>query len=170
MRILIIALPRTGSTSLLLRYGKIHNLKQIFEPFEPLNLNLYNINNNNIVVKTMIYHIPPNCDNLINGYVDMSKKFDETILLSRKNLDECAESWAYLKTYNHKNFDSNKHYIWKPMADIDKYKNDIYKWDEYLTQISKILNIPITYYEDNFDMNSNERYRKNITIDKQNLI
>lgn len=170
MKILIIALPRTGSTSLQVKYKKEYKLKSIFEPFDPLNDVEYNLNENDIVVKTMMYHTPNDVDSGIDGYIKLSKQFDKTILLSRKDLKECAESWAYLKQYNHKNFNSTKPYVWKTTADFENHLNDIYKWNDELIEISKILNIDITYYEDIFDKNSNERYRKNVIINKNKLI
>jgi hypothetical protein len=122
----------------------------------------YNLNENNIVVKTMIYHIPPFSNNIINGYIEFSKTFNKIILLSRKNLKECAESWAYLQQHNHKGFDSTKQYVWETPDNLDKHYEDILNWNNLLLKISKVLNINISYYEDIFDVNSIDRYRKNL--------
>jgi hypothetical protein len=170
MKILIIALPRTGSTSLLEKYSKEFNLTSIFEPYDGSDRFVYNSNLNDVVMKTMIYHIPYGYSDNINGYIELSKEFDEVILLSRKNLTECAESWAYLKHFNHKNFNSLMEYVWKNVPNLEKHTNDIINWNEELIKIGEILNIKITYYEDIFDSKSNERYRKFITIDKKKLI
>lgn len=171
MRILIIALPRTGSTSLLEKLSKQYNLKAVFEPFIGASRYAYSDTLKNIVVKTMMYHLPPNSDNVIDGYIQLSSKFDEVILLSRRNLNECSESWAYLQEHNQPKmkggFHSQKHYIWNPPADdkIQKALDFVVNLHSELEEIGKALNIPITYYEDIYDVNSDEKYRKNIKND-----
>ena len=170
MKILIIALPRTGSTSLLNKYAKNFNLNGLFEPYDRSNRWIYKSNMNDVVVKTMIYHKPYGYSDIINGYVELSKEFDEVILLSRKNLNECAESWAYLKHFNHRNFNSIKEYVWKNVPNLEKHTNDIINWNRELIKIGEILNIELTYYEDIFNKNSNERYRKFITDEEKKLI
>lgn len=170
MRILILSLPRTGSTSFLYKCAEENILKPIFEPLDPLRPEKLDITQNNIAVKTMIYHIPPGFNDAITGYVALAKEFDKVILLSRKDLNECAESWAYLRHHNNKNFDSTKHYVWTTPPDVDKHMQDVIKWDSDLKEISDILNVDIIYYEDIFDKNSHERYRKNVTLNKNKLI
>jgi hypothetical protein len=56
MSILIIALPRTGSTSLMNKLANERNLKPFFEPFDGTNRVIYN-NEDNSVVKTIICHL-----------------------------------------------------------------------------------------------------------------
>jgi hypothetical protein len=169
MRVLIISLPRTGSTSLMLKYSEEYKLGVYFEPFEPSNLKI-TPNSGNIVVKTLINHNPLTHENIIEGYIELSKTFDKVILLSRRDLKQCSESWAYLKHNNFNNFDSLKHYVWKTPPDVEKHSKDIIKWDVELKQLSKLLEIPITYYEDIFDENSNDRYRKNIDDNSKTII
>lgn len=172
MRVLIIALPRTGSTSLLKKLSKQYKLKSLFEPFIGASKYDYSDTLKNIVVKTMMYHLPPKSDNVIDGYIQLSSKFDEVTLLSRRNLNECAESWAYLQEHNRPNimsgFNSIKHYIWDPPSDdkIQKALDFVVNLHSELEKISEVLNIPITYYEDIYDVNSHEKYRKNNTITK----
>ena len=168
MKILIISLPRTGSTSLLTNLGKEKGLEIIFEPWDGSERSTYKSNMINCCLKTMIFQSPET--NYLDYHKKISKEFDEVILLSRRDLSECAESWAYLKHHNHKNFNSTQHYVWKTPPNIEYHKNDIYKWNNELTQLSEFLNIGITYYEDIFDKNSNERYRKNLVVDKNKLI
>ena len=168
MKILIISLPRTGSTSLLYKLGEEKKLQIIFEPWDGSERFKYNSNMDNCCLKTMIFQSPES--NYLKYHEKLHKEFDEVILLSRKNLKECSESWAYLKHHNHKDFDSTKPYVWKTPPNIEKHADDIYKWNEDLIQLSKSLNVDITYYEDIFDENSDERYRKNIILDKNKLI
>ena len=170
MKILIISLPRTGSSSLMKKYSEEYKLKSVFEPFDPRQKDKYDSKLDDIVLKTIIYHKPKGFDDPIVGHTELSKEFDKIILLSRRDLKECAESWAYLKQHNRKNFNATKHYIWTTPPDIENHFLDIQKWHNDLEKLSEILNIEITYYEDIFDKNSNERYRKNISIKDKKLI
>jgi hypothetical protein len=95
MKVLLITLPRTGSTSLLKKISEEQNLNPISEPFNDVNGNLekykdYNWENmNNICVKTHINHKD------VTFYLEFIKFFDEVVLLSRKDLNACAESLSY---------------------------------------------------------------------------
>ena len=153
MRILIIALPRTGSTSLLYKIAKERNLKPFFEPFDGTNRVVYN-GEDNCVVKTIICHHSNNFE-LINF-------FDEIILLNRRNLKELIESHSYQTYFSKTNgYNSNNPYLYKtpPQEIINICTSDILNWNEQLSYISEVTNIKITYYEDVFDCNSNERLR-----------
>ena len=169
MRILIISLPRTGSTSLMYRYGEEYKLPCLFEPFSSVGYK-FGILPKNIVIKTLIHHCPKEFDNPIDAYIELIKDFDKVILLSRRDLKECSESWAYLRHNSGTNFNSIKHYVWKTPPNMEKYEANINLWHSQLTQLSDILNIPITYYEDIFDKNSDERYRKDISVEQMKLI
>ncbi len=162
MKILIISLPRTGSTSLLNKYSLEYNLKKIEEPFNLKNiekLNQNDINEDNIVLKTIIDQIPPNETNHINYWINKSKEFDKVILLSRKDLKECAESLSFLD-YNEKyGFKYNEKYEWYLTPNYQKWYEYLVRVNEDLLTLSKLLNIDATYYEDIYDLNSNERLR-----------
>jgi hypothetical protein len=153
----------------MLKYSEEYKLGFYFEPFEPLTPKVVP-NSDNIVVKTLIFHNPFNDNDIIKGYVELSKSFDMVVLLTRRDLKQCSESWAYLRHNNFNNFDSLKHYVWKTPPDVEKHSKDIIRWDEDLKQLSKLLEIPITYYEDIFDENSNDRYRKNIDDNSKTII
>jgi hypothetical protein len=153
MRVLIISLPRTGSTSLLYKIAKERNLVPLFEPFDSSNRVLYK-GQNDIVLKTIICHHPNN--------LELSKEFDEIILLSRKNLNDCIESHAYQKYFSRtKGYNSNNHYEFTspPIEVLNSCASDILNWNEDLLQLSEELKIPITYYEDLFDENGVDRLR-----------
>jgi hypothetical protein len=155
MKILLISLPRTGSTSLLIKISNEENLISISEPFNDVNGNLEKYGNydwgnvDNICVKTHINHK----DN--SFYLEFIKFFDKVILLSRKNLIECAESLSYA---NHYNIFSDK-YIWHKTPNLEKNINLIIKYNDYLNELSKLINVNVTYYEDIFDINSNQKLR-----------
>lgn len=165
MSILIIALPRTGSTSLLYKIAKEKNLKPLFEPFDGTNRVIYN-NEKDVVVKTIICHH--------NDNLGLSKDFDNVILLTRKNIMDCVESHAFQTYYSKKkNYNSNKPYVYEevPSEIFELCYKDIIKWNKDIDELSIKLNIPITYYEDIFDKDSEERLRKgSMNGKKRNVI
>jgi hypothetical protein len=153
MRILIISLPRTGSTSLLRKISNERGLKSIFEPFDGSNRNPYR-GEDNVVVKSIICQCDTNRE-LVKG-------FDEVILLSRKNLTECAESHSYRIHNDKKGFTSLDEYYWEaaPKELYELCYNNVVSWDKELKELSEEIGVPITYYEDIYDTNSSERLRK----------
>jgi hypothetical protein len=165
MSILIISLPRTGSTSLLYKLASERMLTPIFEPFDGTNRFKYN-RKDNVIVKTIVPH---HIDNL-----KLSKEFDEVILLSRRNLLECTESHAYQTYFSKtKNYNSNTQYYYEdvPIDIFEMCYIDIIKWDTELIELSDALCIPITYYEDIYDIYSKNRLRLgNKTNLKKSLI
>lgn len=174
MKILIIALPRTGSTALGETLLKKYKLKKyLFEPFVPDSKEKYNQEDTNVVVKTLVYQIPENVkeENRIEWLINLTKEFDEIILLSRKDLKSCGESWAYLSYFNEtKKFMYDDNYVWEPTPYDDLAYKQVVFFDRDLSYISEKLNIPITYYEDIYDVNSSERLRKGNKPTKVNLI
>jgi len=163
MSILIIALPRTGSTELGVRLSTNNKFKYEFEPFNPIAGLPPLTDFKNIVLKTIIFHLPYNVneENRINWLIDLTKKFDEVILLSRKNLTDCAESWSYLNYKKQQNgFESNQSYFWEKTLNYEIALENIIKWNKELMFVSNELNIPITYYEDLYDINDKNRLRK----------
>lgn len=163
MSILIIALPRTGSTELGKRLSLENKLNYVFEPYNPRTKLSYDMNTQNKVVKTVIFHKPTSIEvkNKLNWLMDLTTKFNRTILLSRKDLVACAESWSF---YNHNvkknNFSHNVSYYWEKTSNYDEDYNKIMIWNDEINYLSKELNIPITYYEDIFDVNDANRLRK----------
>ena len=155
MKILIISLPRTGSTSLLYKIAKERNLKPFFEPFDGTSRVVYN-NENNSVVKTIISHHSNNLE-LIN-------RFDEVILLNRRNLKELIESHSYQTYFSKTGYNSNNPYVYKqpPQEIINLCISDILNWNEEINYLSDVTKIPIIYYEDIFDNTSKDRLRTSI--------
>lgn len=151
MRILIITIPRSGSVSLLLGLSESLKLKKIGEPF---NKHLWNeqpnIDLDNIVVKTFIDQVPSNIKNPIDFYVELSKKFDKTILVTRENILEAAQSYAYHLKHSTIAGWVNKYYL----DDTDLEIDSIYEWylenDNNLKKLSQKLNIEIDTYENIF--------------------
>ena len=160
MKILIISLPRTGSTSLMNKIAKEKNLNIISEPFDNRRKEIKTFPND-IIVKSIIKQHPPNVGNVVDWYYNFSLEFDEVILLSRKNLQACWESLSYY-TYNRtkRGFLSTYEYYWEETPNIDYCKNYILECNNMINELSKITSINIQYYEDLFDINSNKKLRK----------
>jgi len=153
MKILIIALPRTGSTNLMDKIARENNLSPIFEPFDKRKSYLYSSSLDNVVVKTIVEQHPNN--------LDLCKDFKEVILLSRRNFIEHLESVAFLYHNIPKGYHNNTHYSYStpPQDIIDLAHRRINEMNAELETLSEQLNIPIQYYEDLFDPNGPDRLR-----------
>ena len=165
MKVLLITLPRTGSTSLLKKISKEQKLNSIGETFNNVNGNLekykdYDWKNiNDICVKTHINHKD------VTFYLKFIKFFDEVILLSRKDLNACAESLSYANYFQ--NF--TEKYEWIKTPNFNENIKLVKEFNEELEKLSKLTNIKISYYEDLFDSESEYKLRKN-DIKRKNLI
>jgi hypothetical protein len=192
MKILIISVPRSGSTSLAynlkstLEYNEIfvepylyqkHNesfiSKRTFEHGYPLKLS------KNSIVKTMSYQVasqygkPKDFTSFISEW---KKEFDKIILLSRKDKQEHFVSWVNLLSKQ-----ENGESVYKKwnITEIEgKLKN--YNYSEFkphrdaIEELSKLFNLPITYYEDLYGEDRNKSleiiksWKLNINVNKLN--
>jgi len=138
------------------------NLETYMEPFSMDKIHPsydYWDDKNNVVVKTLIGQ--PQLKDLVSFYLEFSKKFDEVILLSRYDLVAVSESFSYL-TWNLENGISlSDEYIWEETPNLNETHILITKLNGDLNKLSKLLETPITYYEDIYDVNSKDRLRKN---------
>ena len=184
MKILILALPRTGSSSLL---RKIHKQNYIgfFEPYGLPAKKLYNnpypltqlFENKKIVVKQMVCDIPNEKDFPVEFFphpytnptlyvsqqLDFTKYFDKIILLDRKNITEHLESFIHVK-YKMEN-NQSAHSNWYKTDLPKKWRDDFirenrhsvfYTMKSEMLLLSKKLNIDITWYEDLFGNDRNK--------------
>lgn len=156
-------MPRTGSTSLLKKISKEHNLIPISEPFNDKlskqfkqykNFNW--ANTDNLCVKTHINHMN------IQFYLEFVKFFDNVILVSRKDLKACAESLSYAHHFN--NFLTK--YSWTITPNLNHTIKFVKQINKDLQKLSKLINVKISYYEDLFDINSESRLRNKNTLRK----
>ena len=170
MKVLIVNLPRTGSTSLHTRLVKAHKLVGLFNPFDGTDRTKI-LNRDNIIVKSgILYPEGLSYEGRINFYVDLIKEFDNTILLSRRDSIEHLESWLHMRKFNtftKENFNSQSNYSFDPSNHTpEEYleaKEELDTWNDILIQISELTDTPISYYEDLFDTKSKDRYRKTNT-------
>jgi len=139
-----------------------NNLESFMEPFSmdktPPSYDYWD-DKNNVVVKTLIGQ--PQLNNLVKFYSEFSKKFDDVILLSRHDLVDVSESFAYLTWNLDKGVSLGDEYHWEETPNLNETYKLIAKLNDDLIQLSNNLKIPITYYEDIYDINSKDRLRKN---------
>lgn len=162
MKIIIISIPRSGSTSLMKKLSSENGLDFIFEPWNTSRpREKYNAERDNVVLKTIVDQFPPNItqENSLEWYMSFVKDFDQIILLSRRDLDSCAESWAHFNHY-YKTYLSTEKYYYDNPPNLEWAKKDITEKHNKLLEFGEKLNIPITYYEDVFDLNDVNRLRQ----------
>lgn len=163
MKVLIIALPRTGSTALMIGLSKSLNTKMISEPWaqERPDKKIYPLElKEKYVEKSMITHVPQNLNiSSEDFFLEHYKKFDCTILLGRRNLTEMTESLVYALENNrpwtndwHTSYSISKNKKFKNFNKV--YKNYVQNTVE-LVKLSSKIQIPITWYEDLFLGNEN---------------
>ena len=153
--ILILAVPRSGSSNLLSAIASAYNFEQVFEP-KPWDLhkNKWKIKDNQ-VAKVISYPFKK----YPNFYKQIINSYDKTILLSRYGVKEQIESLAVLKhnTIDSRNVsrkwseDELKKVSSNEMRDVENLVMDNRKT---LEEISKEFNLPINYYEDVYSQKS----------------
>jgi hypothetical protein len=151
---LIIGIPRSGTTSLMKSIASANELPFIYEPFRFGN-DITNIKN--VVIKTQFHQI----DNLIYSgnitiehlekcllfYIEFSKRFDNIILINRRDIKSQSESLSA----HHTGIDEKQKYIYHERLYNEKAKllyNNIQLLNKYLIKLSEIIKIPIDVYED----------------------
>lgn len=151
---LIIGIPRAGTTSLMKSIASANKLPFIYEPFR-FGETITDIGN--VVVKTQFHQL----DNLIYSanitiehlekcllfYIEFSKRFDNIILINRKDTKSQSESLSV----HHNGIDEMEKYIYYENIYGDKAKslhNNIELLNRYLIKLSEIIQIPIDTYED----------------------
>lgn len=162
MKILIIALARTGSTTLLNKLAKENNLTAIMEPQQKEE---FREDEDGIVVKCILWKIPKD-DSWFN---ELIKKFDEVILLSRRNLKELVESLSYLKYNKDKGFDFDMEYLWEMTPNYPEMEKLVNENNDELIKLSKSIGVEVTYYEDLYKDSINGKLRLG-NLEKRTLI
>lgn len=145
--ILIIAVPRSGSTNLLQSISSAYNYEYLFEP-RPIQLHTrrWEVKDSQVVKVISYPHLK-----YPTFYKDIINQYQRTILLSRYNIKEQVESLAILLNRDERiphtkwNEDELKHIS---TDTIEKTKKGIIANRVQLEKISKEFNLPINYYED----------------------
>ncbi len=189
MRILIYALPRTGSNNLTHYIANSLHYKEIIEPYNEnrfwdKDITEFDIwERDNVVVKMMV-------GDGEDKYKDVSTKFDKTVLLYREDIKEQIESYLHAT----KSVDWHAPYIYDPtkvkqteyLETLDKFSSRLEKLKTYnyftVTYENLYLSgidrdrldeyVGITKKSFRFLLNSKNRYRRT-TLDleeKRSLI
>lgn len=169
MKILLLACPRSGSTTLHKSLSKTLNLNSITIPDNyqyPNHFNLIKhiINTDDIIVRTSVQ------TNHGFDLQDFIKYFDYTILLSRLNDMEHKVSFAnlyYKKIYKKSGWHDIYSQTEIPKKIFDDtnfilYFDSILKEKNKLIELSNFLKIPISYYENIYKDESGFQTIKNI--------
>ena len=149
-RILVVHVKRSGSTTLCKGLSETLGLKHYTSPFRPWILNqpkeLQVYFNSKCILQTESIQYS---NNLLGSLIE---GFNKVILLSRKNIRDAIESYAYINYHNtetHSYFNSHtSRYVWKKTPNFEKSKSEILIQEKVLLELSTKYNIPITYYED----------------------
>ena len=158
MKVLIISLPRTGSTTLMKALGSIFNLETVNEPFykDSPKLQTYPLEQkDNFIEKSHINHKPSNTSkSSFDFFCDYYKEFDKVILLGRKDLDAMTESFIHGRdTGNfHNPYTIPKS---KKFKNFKEHRQSAEYWVDTVLKFSQKNNIPITWYEDLYSGNKN---------------
>lgn len=165
MKILIIGTLRSGTTTLMNAIGNGLNLNICNEPFLKSNTNtIYNPNENDIVLKTMVHH------QTFEEMDELRNSFDKTILLSRKDTNAVWESICNV-IYERDVLKSNGDIWMNPYTHNEDSLNPIHKFGvnhrlNLIIKYSFHSNMDIIWYEDLFSLN---KYRAKATFDSIGL-
>jgi hypothetical protein len=180
MKILLIGIPRSGTTTLMDSIGSSLKLYIKNEPFNEASNKASNkdVNwdytpENNVIVKSLM---GINVNNPIEFYKNYSRLFDKTILLSRKNTQEAVESYSFqaLQTRDIPFSWNEEKYTYTQTDDsrIIQYRNWMISMKNNLESLSKELNIEIDWYEDLYSGKKEEivrfvnKHKIDINLDK----
>jgi len=194
MKILLITNPRTGSTYFGSSLAKTYDIPFINEPpfLEELNLAL-NMENG-YIVKVVIPQLYWYYYDDIESELHLSKeesinefykliseyKFDNIILLDRKNEEEFIDAMINLLSNRAKQHDywiADDNFKKHSLEERDKRREYVHICKDWMQSVSEKFNIPIIYYEDlyydtnivdlqglEFKPDLSKRLRRNISI------
>lgn len=166
MKVVLLALPRTGSTSIANYILEAH--KEIVTIVEPFNTLLHKepisysklVPHSNIFIKTMFADNPPDFQELTHkGFIrKLHKDFDKVVCLFRKNKKEHIESYAQAeltnKWVNQYKYSSNSPTL------LNTLKSRIETKESEMVEVSNELGLQKYYYEDLYLSGNNFNMRE----------
>ena len=155
MKILIIAIGRSGSTALTTLFGRILDYTTYYEPFNfksAASKIFPNTLPSNCVVKTISDQKPKDVVDILDFYTKYVNEYDRVILLSRKDKQLVYESILHRVTYFF-NRDWHTPYIYQELPENKEIREYVKNQSNLIESLSDILNIPITWYEDIYSGN-----------------
>jgi hypothetical protein len=166
MKTLLLALPRTGSTSITNYVLETHKeTLTIVEPFNTLLYKkpfLYNelIAHSNVFIKTMFADNPPDLQELTHkDFVrKLHKDFDKVICLFRKNKKEHIESYTQAELTN--KWVNQYKYSSKSPVLFDTLKLRIETKESEMVEVSNELGLQKYYYEDLYLSGNNSNMKE----------
>jgi hypothetical protein len=140
MNVLILTVVRSGSSRLLESIASHYGQEGIFEPTTPDYKREFDPSSD--IVKIAIQTLS------IEEHLELISKFDNVILLDRKDI--LAQSESYLNLWNVLGGRYDTKYISKSFSqeEINETMDKFYRWKKDLVEISNHINKPITYLED----------------------
>jgi hypothetical protein len=161
MKIILLALPRTGSSSILNYISEAHD--EIFTISEPFNTLLHKktilydklTSYDNVFIKTMFADNPPEFEELSNKdfIKKLHKDFDKIVCLFRKNKKEQIESYVQAELTNR--WVNQYKYSNKSSTLFNMLKLKIEIKENEMMEICNELELQKYYYEDLY-INSND--------------
>ena len=165
MKILIEAIPRSGSTALMKALAKIYNCRVITEPWLEA---IYHERQSkdflrqrkikNVVVKSMASQIPSDStyEDRLDTHTRFAKQFDIVICLGRKNKKEQVESFVHAIKNNETPKEWHGRYTFN--NNISDYDYDQYgiQYDNHMSDLVLLANnlsSEIIWYEDLYSGN-----------------
>lgn len=167
MKILIEAIPRSGSTVLMKAIAKLYNCRYIAEPFleasyyETLPHNFLKKRKiNNIVVKCIASQTPSDgkYEDRLKIHTKFAKQFDMIICLGRKNKKEQVESYVHALKNNVEPAEWHGKYTFNDNITDYDYNQYGILYDSQMSDLELLansLNEKIIWYEDIFSGNKN---------------
>lgn len=162
MKIALISLPRTGSTSISRYYKSIN--KDVVVIDEPFNLMVNNptilysnlIKNDNLFIKTMYGDNPLEFKNMSakEFVLKLINDFDLVVFLTRRNIKEHTES--YVQALQTSKWVSNYVYNSKFNILYNEVESKLNKLNLELIETCNELNKPLYFYEDLYNLHKKE--------------
>ena len=162
MKILIEAIPRSGSTALLKALSKIYNCTPISEPWlraddhETLTHDFLSLRKiNNVVIKSMASQIPSDgkYEDRLDIHTRFAKQFDVVICLGRKNKKEQVESFIHAVKNNKEPKEWHSKYTFNDNISDQDYDQYGIQYDNHMSDLKLLANnlgSDIIWYEDLF--------------------
>ena len=152
-RVLIVGTHRSGTTNLANALSEILSLEMLQEPW---NYYLFNEEENLYpeviykygIIKSLVQQYPKSWknNNIVDFYADLISKYSNVVLLGRKDRKALAESYFRQMQFGNENWHTEYTLQSTSMLKIDM--DFINRYCDILEEISKLVNIPITWYED----------------------
>lgn len=174
-KVLIIGTGRSGTSTLLRTLSTLLRLKKCGEPWNRViqggkDIPEKDVISNYGIVKTLIGHMPLSYDagknreknreeywnNCVNFYRTFVLNYDKVILLSRKQRKDIALSVAHQSLRPKKYQEWHKPYFALPESKLTLNMGHINRICDSIEKLSKLINVPITWYEDLYSGDHNK--------------